>query len=780
MRELRNLDWNEVVDKISNYTTSETAKDEVKKLTVCESETQAQKSFYHIECAGQIITSGVRPHMESVDLFDLWYTRLKKNAVLKPLEIRDVRSFCLEAVALKECFDHQSTDWAQDTNSQLMRAIEPLSAIDQILTPSGDIRMDASERLYSLSKEKDSLAKQIQNHMDRLVKDHQMESMLQDRYVTTREGRWVIPVKGGLKQFVPGVVHGSSQTKQTVYIEPEAVIPMNNRLRQVEIEIEDEIERLLTELSHYFFSLVQDFLRTKNVLLQTDIVIAKAQLAILIEAKPCHFSEESVFLNQLFHPLLKISGKKPITNTIELNQKKSILLLSGPNAGGKTVLLKSIGLAAQMARCGLPICTAEGSSLPFFKDIMTAIGDSQSVDEDLSTFAAHLKQLNSALELKNYDHLILIDEICGSTDPEEGSALAKAFIQKYGENKIFGVITSHLTPLKTGWDENSSVINGSLEFNTQQGKPTYRYLHGVSGDSLALLTAQRVGVNAEVLKAAAENLSPLAKKRLAELESIEKTKEELFKIQDKYQRKLAEFESKNQDLEKRIQDFESKKETELQKTLQKATAKIETEISQIKAAETLDRHRKLQNIKFNLPEIVKGAPFSPKAALGNIATAAEFSERFPPGTKVFVPSLNQDGIIQSTPNSKGEVLILSNSLRLQLPWEDLKPAQKSSNPTARLARQSGVISASLGNEEKTVDLRGQSVETALTKLESALDLAVTQHEDRIKIVHGHGSSDILKKSIRNFLSRSVYVKKWKAGGSESGGDGITWVELGLD
>ena len=335
MRELKNLDWNDLVDKISNFTTSETAKDEVQKLSNCESEAAAQKSFYQIECAGFILTSGVRPHMESVDLFELWHTRLKKNAVLKPLEIRDVRTFCLESVALKECLDQQSTDWAQDTNSQIMKAIEPLSAIDQLLTPSGDIRMEASERLYSLSKEKDQLAKQIQNQMDRLVKDHQMESMLQDRYVTTREGRWVIPVKGGLKQFVPGVVHGSSQTKQTVYIEPEAVIPMNNRLRQVEIEIEDEIERLLTELSHYFFSLVSDFVRTKSVLQQTDIILAKAQLAILVEAKPCTFSQDTILLNNLFHPLLKVSGKKPITNSIELNQKKSILLLSGPNAGGK-------------------------------------------------------------------------------------------------------------------------------------------------------------------------------------------------------------------------------------------------------------------------------------------------------------------------------------------------------------------------------------------------------------------------------------------------------------
>ena len=264
MQILKNLDWQDVVDKISNFSTSESAKEEIKKLSNSESEATAQKSFYNIECASYILSTGVRPHMESVDLFELWYSRLTKKAILKPLEIRDVRTFCMETVALKECLDQQSTDWAIDTNAQLMKAMEPLSAIDQLLTPSGDIRMDASERLYSLSKEKDNLAKQIQNQMDRLVKDHQMEHMLQDKYVTTREGRWVIPVKGGLKQFVPGVVHGSSQTKQTVYIEPEAVIPLNNRLRQVEIDIEDEIERLLNELSGYFFSIVGEFLKTKS------------------------------------------------------------------------------------------------------------------------------------------------------------------------------------------------------------------------------------------------------------------------------------------------------------------------------------------------------------------------------------------------------------------------------------------------------------------------------------------------------------------------------------
>lgn len=778
--EFKNVDWIELIDRTASFATSEAAKEAVKSIRTLESAGHAKKSFQEIESAAELLSLGVRPHMESVDFFEIWFGRLKKNAVLKPLEMKDVRSFCLETVALRSALENLSSTWAQEANSNLMRAEEPLSAIEQLLTPSGDIRMDASERLYSLSKEKEQLARQIQSTMDKIVKDNQMETMLQERFVTTRDGRWVIPVKGGLKQFVPGVVHGSSQTKQTVYIEPEVIVPVNNRLKQVENDIEDEIERLLTDLSNYLFGLTDGFKKTKECLIQIDTVLAKGQLTLLLEAKPCDFSDHNVKLNGLFHPLLKLSGKKPITNSIELDEKKSILLLSGPNAGGKTVLLKAVGLAAHMARCGLPICALPGSSLPFFEGIQTAIGDSQSVDEDLSTFAAHLKTLNAALDLKGPNQFILIDEICGSTDPEEGSALARAFIESYAAQGVFAIITSHLSPLKHSWSKESHVINGSLEFNTQHGRPTYRYLHGIAGDSLAILTAQRAGVRKEILDQATENLSPIAKKRIAELESIEMIKADLMNLQTSYDNKVKEYERKNQELEQKIIAFENKKEVELQRTLQRASQKIETEISQIKASETLDRHRKLQNIQFNLPEIVKGNPGAKPQNTGQINSAEEFTQRFPPGTKVYVPSLQQDAVVQSTPSGKGEVWVLSNSLRLQVPWTDLKPAQRATNPTGALARQTGFLSASLSNDERVVDLRGQTIDKAISNLENALDNAVTQSEDRVKVIHGHGSSDALKKAIRNFLSRSVYVKKWKAGGSESGGDGTTWVEIGAE
>jgi DNA mismatch repair protein MutS2 len=775
MFEVKNLDWSEILEKIKSYTTCESARDVVNETKPLKSSTDAERSFYEIECAAAIISTGVRPHMQSLDLFELWISRLRKKAVVKTIELKDIRHFCIEVIALQEALKMQDTAWAHEQNESLMKAEEPLSAIDNLMTPSGDIRMDASEKLYRLSKEKESLARQIQNHMDKIVKDNKVENMLQERYITTREGRWVIPVKGGMQHFVPGVIHGSSQTKQTVYMEPEAVIPMNNRLRQVDVEIEDEIERLLLEISEYLATQTSEFEKSKKILANCDVLLAKAQLSILLEAKICRFEKNRLDLRDLVHPLLKLSGKKVISNSVQLTSEKRILILSGPNAGGKTVLLKSIGLAAQMARCGLLICAHAESVVPFFDEVVTGIGDSQSVDEDLSTFAAHLKILDRASQLQGPGNLILIDEICGSTDPEEGSALARAFIEKYAENNIFGIITSHLSPLKMGWTEKDPVLNGSLEYDTQVGKPTYHFLPGIPGESLAIQTAKRVGVSETIVNLALQKLSPEVRARQSKMAELESLKKDITILQDTLKQQVKKAEKLQEEYENKLAEFEREKENKLSQALKKATNKVEDALATASAGTVLERHRQLQEIKTNLPDIVKAKPVQSPSQ--NISSAEEFSKRFPPGSRIFVPNLNQDGVVQSLPNARGEVMVLSQSIRLQLPWSELKPPAKAMNPTSKLVRQSGQVSVTMLDTDRQLDLRGKTVDEAISQLEIALDHATEMNEDRLKIIHGHGT-EALKKAIRTYLSRSIYVKKWKAGNAETGGDGVTWVELG--
>ena len=479
MEELSALDWRLILEKLQLLATSESARAKLRDTAPVASAKAATESFFAIQDAQNVLAFGERPYMESLDLYSTWFQRLRREATLTTMELRDVRRFCIEIVALREVMKQSEGAWTERVRSRLMDATGPLSFIDQIMTPSGEIRSDASEALHNLYREQQNQTKSLQNTLDRLIKKHDMEPVLQERYVTNREGRWVIPVKSGMQSFFPGIKHASSASRQTVFMEPDEVIPLNNRLRQIEVEIEEEIERLLVQLSAYLKTQTIEFGMSQESMLEADIRFAQAKLAETLEANRIEFSEDHLELNDVRHPLLVLKNEKVIPNTVKLGDDKRILLLSGPNAGGKTVLLKSVGLAAQMARCGLLVCANEGSKIPFFRELFVAVGDAQSVDAALSTFAAHLLVLNNAAKAKGHDKLILIDEIAGSTDPEEGSALARAFIETYSKNGVFGVLTSHLGPLKVGWNHDSGVVNGSLEYSSQSGLPTYHFFMGI-------------------------------------------------------------------------------------------------------------------------------------------------------------------------------------------------------------------------------------------------------------------------------------------------------------
>jgi DNA mismatch repair protein MutS2 len=772
-RESHQLDWFEIVKQFQANATASSTRIQIQDLQKFKTPDEALKMQSHILDAATVVKAGFRPFMESLDLFEPWYARIKKKAVLKTIELKDIRQFCLEIISLDQVLQETATHWGRSLRSKLFKSSEPLSAIDQIITPRGEIRSDASETLFRLFREKESLSKTVQTTMDRLVHDHQMTSFLQDKYSTTREGRWVLPIRSGMQHHLPGVIHGSSQTKQTVYMEPEALVPLNNRLRQIEVEIEDEIERLLTELSVYLATKIDDFFQAKLILEEADLIIAIAQWVIRVDAKPFQFSENEILLSELKHPLLLTTKKEVIPNNVHLKTDKSILLLSGPNAGGKTVLLKSIGISAKLSQHGIPICAAENSLLPFFDNIKIGIGDSQNVEENLSTFAAHLKILQESAKLKGFKNLILIDEICGSTDPEEGSALARSFIEEFAASKVFAVITSHLSQLKTGWKPEQPILNGSMEFDNKLGRPTYNFLPGIAGESLALMTAKRVGIDLKIIDRAASYLSPENRKRLSQLEEIDQLKSDIQGLRAQLNKEIKKATSEKDKYESLLSQLQKEKDKQVEKVVTEYRDKIDEMISHVKAEQTFKKYQGLHDIKMQLPQIVKAKV---GAESNTVGSAEEFSKAYPSGTKAFIISLGQDGVIQSEPNNRGEVYVLSNSMRLSIHWTDLKPAAKPVNQNAENIRRSGNVTVSLNDSERVLDFRGKTVEDAIQDLEVELDQAVLNKEDRIKIIHGHGT-EALKKGVRTYLSRSVYVKKWKAGTSDSGGDGITWVEL---
>lgn len=773
--DLNHLDWEELLQHLEKRATASSTKAAILDLQPKSTREEAENSFAIISECRYLLKTGVRPHMESLDFFDGWHLKLKKMAVLSALEIRDVRHFCTEAMALKEILRNFQSTWLLQQFADLMKADEPLAAIDNIFTLGGDIRSDASETLFNLFREKETLTKQIQQTLDRLVRDFDMEVYLQDKYVTSREGRWVIPVKGGSQHYVKGIVQSQSQSKQTVFIEPEEVIPMNSRLKQVEWGIEQEIERLLTELSHYLASKGHEFAKSREILKAVDFYLAHGTLAEHLNASAPTFTEDYLQLKDLRHPLLAIHTEGVVPNSMTLDQGKRILLLTGPNAGGKTVLLKSIGLAAQMARCGMHIAAEASSELPFFQNLVTAIGDAQSVDEHLSTFAAHLKILDRATQMRGKQNLLLVDEICGSTDPEEGSALARSFIETYAQQFIFAVITSHLGPLKTGWGKDSGVLQGSLQYDEKSGRPTYLFIPGVAGNSLALQTAKRVGVSQELIDRAYELLTPEQRAQRQAFDELDKLKQDLLATQKDFNKRAHAMELEKKKYENLMAQVEKEKHLVLERLLQDTKKELQDKITHAKVEDTFKKYQQFETIKHELPEIIrhKKGETTEEEPLKN---ADQFIQRFPPGSKVYISSLSQDGIIQGQPNAKGEIPVLSNSLRLSVSWKDLKPPEKSQNPTAQVLRHRTGFNTGLSPTDLSVDVRGYTVEKAIESIEKELDQAVLRGEDRLKIIHGHGT-EALKRSLRAYLSRSPYVKKWKAGTPETGGDGLTWVEI---
>lgn len=761
--DLENLDWDKTLNRIQSLATCNFARAELQNTKAYTKKEDAIQQLEQIKDALELVNLGQRPSVDSLNNYNLWYDRLTKKAVLKISELLDVKRFCFDAVSVQRALGQISGLWTKKSSKDIMDCKKILSAIDQLLTAEGEIRSDASETLFNLFNEKKQLEKTIRTTLDRLVKSHQIENLLQDKYVTNREGRWVLPVKSGKQHDIEGIIHDSSQTKQTVFMEPQEIIPVNNKLREVEFGIEKEVQKLLTQLSQFLSNNTLDFDTTFKVLLNFDIRMAQAAFAKKIEAHFFTFDDSKFDLVDVRHPMLVVQeGLKVVPNAVKFDENKRILILTGPNAGGKTVLLKAIGLCAHLARCGLPIPAGKGSALPFFTKIFVAVGDTQNVDQHLSTFAAHLKTLTEATEAHGSNQLILVDEICGSTDPEEGAALSKAFIDHYANQGVYGIITSHLGPLKQIWAESSPVICGSMEYDRN---PTYKLFLGIHGRSFAIKTAKNVGVPESILTKALEYLSPETRKKEEQLDEIESYKTQLVELQKKLSVELAMAEDAKEKHKKLLQKLESEKAAILLKSVDRAEKRIEKLIEEMK----LEKSVNLTKLKNELPQIVKASPSE-----DSISDEKEFAEKLPPGSTGFILSLNQDGIIQGVPNNKGEVPVLSKSMRIQVHWKDIIPKKQSG--TSSVVSAGKIAEAPpLPRDELEIDLRGLNADEAVNKLERILDKAVRDQLDKVKIIHGHGTN-VLKKSIRAYLSRSLYIQKWQAG-SELEGDGITWAIL---
>ncbi|MFK8137169.1 MAG: Smr/MutS family protein [Bdellovibrionales bacterium] len=759
------IDWNQILNTLSDNASSSEAKSSLKNTKPLDSKADALASFKKTDSFAMVIRqNGGRPNLQNIEFAPPILKRLDKNAQLDSPELNLLRSFLYDLSSLGRILSEFDDDSLDEITEELIDPAAIIMKINKLITSDGDFKVDASPKLYNLYEEKKELKGSIHGLLDRLVKQHELEHVLQDKFVTTRDGRWVLPIKNGMQGKFPGIIHDTSQSKQTVFMEPQEVVVNNNRIKEISIEIQHEIDRLLKEISDLLYFHLDELKTSYKNCLDADISLAKAKLKLDANCNECEFSEESIELEQLSNPLLELSlgTGKVIRNNFSLKESNT-MILSGPNAGGKTILLKSLGLAAHMARCGLQISGRGKLVIPFFRSIHISVGDSQNITEGLSTFASHMVELNEATQLKGSKNLILIDEICGSTDPEEGSALAKSFIDEYIKNECFSMITSHLGALKQSWNKEYSILHASMEFDDETGLPNYTLLSGVSGSSYAWKTAKRMGVSGDILDRSLEYLSPETKEKNKKLSELEDLRTQLSQTKNQLELELKNVKQQKEKYKALVDKFKAEKDKRLDKSIKKAENRIEEEL--IKARE---QKTTAFDLKASLPKIVKQ-----KEEI-SVDSPESFNLYYPPGTMMYATNIQKNAIVQSKVSSKGEVEVLAGSMKISIPWEFLKPRTTDSKIKPEKRKKFEFVGSSAESEISTnkIDLRGQTVEEALKQLEENLDSATLNNQDKIEIIHGHGTQS-LKKAVRSYLARSPYIDRWQAGGEKSGGDGVT-------
>ena len=772
------LGEHEIFSNIKSYCLSAAAQDSIDQFKPLSPTKATQRCLEILAYKKAIEKESFKIELNGIDAAQIWLRKVKKNQSLSISDLKDIRTLLYDIEYIQQKFSQIHSKELLQKKPKFSDPQDMLSYINHVISPSGEINIDASKTLYDFFQEKKSLSTQVQKLLNQIVKNQNLEKILQDRFVTTREGRLVLPIISGMRHDFEGIIHDFSQSKQTVFMEPTQAISSNNKISELEIKIQKEIEKILRELSQYIHSEYNHLEKNLSQLIHVDTFYALGYFASLTHLQSFHWSESpKISLLDLKHPLLQMElQEKVVSNTVELDTNQSVLILSGPNAGGKTVLLKSIGLACLMASYGLPICADPQSKMSPFKNIFVSLGDEQNLEENLSSFGGHLKKLNAATQLKGPDQLILIDEICGTTEAQEGSALARAFIEEFQIQKVFAVITSHLAPLKTHWKQ--GVINGSMQYDLQNQSPNYTFIMGFAGESLALQTARRYGVNEGLLKRALEHLTPESQRRFSGLEEIQKIKQKLIDLQRDYQDKKSELLKREHKIFQREKEFEKLKDKGLDKELLKYQKTIEEFIKFEKLKSSFENQKKLKEIKEKLPQIVK---FSSSHLDDSFSSASQFESQCPPGTSVTIRGLNKKGIVQGKLNTRGEVPVLSNSMRISVHFSKLLPSPGSSSTTSKVffkKTSPSKTSHPMNNiSEKTLDVRGQTVTEALDILEAQLDQTLQHKISKLKIIHGHGESDRLKKSIRTFLSRNTFVKSWFSGQAYNESDGVTIVEV---
>lgn len=786
-KSLKILEFNKVIDKLEGYAASQGGKTLCRELVpltdidvINLNLSQTNDALSRIYAHGSVSFSGIKNIIPSVKL-------LLVGSILSCSQLMEISQTLDCALRIKSYLgtsnDENNTS---DSLLSLGTSLEPLTILNneikRCIVSEEEVSDDASPALKNIRRQIKNSNEKIHTELNNIVTSQSMKTFLQESVVTTRNGRYCVPVKAEYKSQVSGLVHDQSATGSTFFIEPMSIVRLNNELKELSLKEQEEIEVILAGLSEQAATYTTELETDYHTLTQLDFVFAKASFAKAYNcSRPVMNTDGYINIKKARHPL--IDQKKIVPIDIYLGDEFDTLIVTGPNTGGKTVSLKTVGLLTIMGQSGLNIPAFDGSTLSVFNDIFADIGDEQSIEQSLSTFSSHMTNIVNILKHADTHSLVLFDELCAGTDPTEGAALAISIIDSLHKKGIRTMATTHYSEIKLYALSEPGVANACCEFNVETLSPTYRLLIGIPGKSNAFAISGKLGLPKDIIESASERISSDAQSfedLIADLEdsrvTIEREREEIEAYKKEVEELRSRLASKNEKIDKHrdqiIRDANEKAAAILRDAKETADEAIKTFNKKgITAREMEEQRNKLREKKEKAES---------KLALKNkVKSKTNYQPSdFTIGTRVRVLSLNLEGTVSTTPNAKGDLFVQMGILRSQVNIKDLdiiaEPAADTiNNPKSSAGKIKMSKSLSISPE---INLIGLTVDEAITELDKYLDDAYLAKIPQVRVVHGKGTG-ALRNAVHNKLKKTGYVKSFRLGIFGEGESGVTIVEF---
>lgn len=643
-----------------------------------------------------------------------------------------------------------------------------------------NIRPDTTPELKGLYSALRDNEKNLRTTVSSLLNSPDFSKHLQENIYTTRDDRIVFQVMASSKSKVPGIVHDVSATNKTFYIEPAQIVPLNNKIREIKAQIHSEMIKILTRLTNLVKDNLKALALSEKTLAEIDFHFAKARYAVKLQAVEPEISTHKIIeFENMKHPLLNVENI--VTNNFEIGKDYKSVVITGSNTGGKTVTIKTIGLFILMAKSGMFLPCTNAKVYPFEK-VFADIGDDQSIQQNLSTFSSHMTNIIEILEQSNEKTFVILDEICAGTDPVEGAVLAQVILEKLAQKEVTSTITTHYGELKTLEYTNPYFKNASVEFNTETLKPTYKLLIGIPGLSNAISIAQNLGLDPMLAQKAKDIIISSKDPSIAVVEKLQET-------QAKLTQNLEEAESLKETSENLKQEYETSLQAvkkDKKKTVKNIKDKFDRELLSVKAEikDILDELRREKSEKIARRSYARLAQMEQKfrGKLSEYDEKQHYDEidwsSVKENDKLILKELNQPVILLSLPDKNKYVMVQMGNIKTKIKCNKLAPYDVSYEKKQNVYKPSSFESFELRrvNISNTLDLRGLKVEDALDDLENYLDKASLANLACVTVIHGHGTG-ALKSAVREFLSTSPYVAKFRPGEDAEGGDGVSVIDI---